>query len=130
MEGPTSSWGSRNMMMMRMMKIFKSAPTCFRWQRNRHQGALWSETCCSTFKYFIILIISMNYIFVHLLGNKVFNCHWCTVKTWRQSAVSLLWDIPHLMTITANREVKKRTRNVHNYVRWTYRSTFSQLICL
>jgi len=34
---------------------------------------LWSETCCSTFKYLIILIISTNYIFLHLLDNNVFN---------------------------------------------------------
>jgi len=32
---------------------------------------LWSETCWSTFKYFIILIIPTKYIFVHLLDNKV-----------------------------------------------------------
>ena len=32
-----------------------------------------SETCWSTFKYFIILIISTNYILVHLLDNEVFN---------------------------------------------------------
>ena len=37
---------------------------------------LWSETHWSTFKYFIILIISTNYIFVHLLDNKVFDCEW------------------------------------------------------
>jgi len=29
----------------------------------------------STFKYFIILIVSMNYIFGHKLDNKVFICH-------------------------------------------------------
>ena len=34
---------------------------------------LWSKICWSNFKYFIIiLIVSMNYIFVHLLANKVF----------------------------------------------------------
>jgi len=34
---------------------------------------LWSETCWSNFKYLIIiLIVSTNYIFVHLLDNKVF----------------------------------------------------------
>ena len=32
-----------------------------------------SETCWSTFKYLIILIISTNCIFLHLLDNKVFN---------------------------------------------------------
>jgi len=32
-----------------------------------------SEACWRTFKYFIIVIISMNYIFVHLLDNKVLN---------------------------------------------------------
>ena len=47
---------------------------------------LWSETCWSTFNYFITLIISMNYIFVHLLDNKFLNCHWCTVKTWKSNA--------------------------------------------
>ena len=35
-----------------------------------------AETCWSNFKYFvyfvIILIVSTNYIFVHLLDNKVF----------------------------------------------------------
>ena len=36
---------------------------------------LQSETGRSTFKYFIILTISTNYIFVHLLDNKVFNFH-------------------------------------------------------
>jgi len=44
---------------------------------------LWSKTCWSNFKYFITLTISTNYRFVHLLANKVFNCHWCTVQTWR-----------------------------------------------
>ena len=34
---------------------------------------LLSETCWSTFKYLVILIISTNYIFLHLLDNKVFN---------------------------------------------------------
>ena len=35
---------------------------------------LWSDTCWSNFKYFIIiLIVSTNYIFVHLLDNKVFS---------------------------------------------------------
>jgi len=33
---------------------------------------LWSETCWSTFKYFIILILSTNYIFVQKLDNEVF----------------------------------------------------------
>jgi len=34
---------------------------------------LWSETCWDNFKYFIIiLIVSTNYIFVHLLDNKLF----------------------------------------------------------
>ena len=32
---------------------------------------LWSETCRSTFKYFIILIVSTNYIFEHKLDNKI-----------------------------------------------------------
>ena len=40
---------------------------------------LWSETRWSNFKYFkyfiIILIVSTNYIFVHLLDNKVFNSY-------------------------------------------------------
>ena len=33
---------------------------------------LLSETCWSTFRCFTILIISTNYIFVHLLDNEVF----------------------------------------------------------
>jgi len=44
---------------------------------------LWSETCWSTFKYFIILIVSTNYIIVYKLDNNVFICWWCTVQTWR-----------------------------------------------
>jgi len=32
-----------------------------------------SETCWGTFKYFIILIVSTNYIFVHLLDSRVFS---------------------------------------------------------
>jgi hypothetical protein len=32
----------------------------------------------SSFKYFIILIVSMNYIFVRKLDNKIFNCE----ATW------------------------------------------------
>jgi len=33
---------------------------------------LWSETCWSNFKYFIIILtVSTNYIFVHLLHNSV-----------------------------------------------------------
>jgi len=34
---------------------------------------LWSETCWSTFKYFIILIVSTNYMLVHQLDNTVFE---------------------------------------------------------
>ena len=33
-------------------------------------GSLWSGTCWSTFKYFIIFLIYTNHIFVHLLDNK------------------------------------------------------------
>ena len=47
---------------------------------------LWSETCWSTFKYFIILIVNILCI-VHWLDNKVFNYHWSTAQTWR-----LLWQ--------------------------------------
>ena len=36
-----------------------------------------SETCWSTFKYFINLVMSTNYIFVHLLDNKVINVKFC-----------------------------------------------------
>jgi len=32
----------------------------------------------------VILILSANYIFVHLSSNY-FNRHWCTVQTWRYS---------------------------------------------
>jgi len=53
----------------------------------------WSETCWSTFKYFIILIISKNYIFVHLLVNKVFNRHWRTVQTWRTMFCCLIFVV-------------------------------------
>ena len=35
---------------------------------------LWSETYWSTFKYFIILIVSTFYIIVHKLDNKIFIC--------------------------------------------------------
>jgi len=66
--------------MVKNYKIFKIAPTCFGSQRIHHQGALrvhstWlklQETCWRTFKYFIILTMSTNYIFVHLLDSKVF----------------------------------------------------------
>jgi len=54
---------------------------------------LWSETCWSTLKYFIISIISTNYIFVHLLDNKVFNCHLCSLQTWRSSGFTSLHKI-------------------------------------
>ena len=47
-----------------------------------------SETCWSNFKYFnyftIILIVSTNYVFVHLLDNKVFQSsliHGTNMKT-------------------------------------------------
>jgi len=48
-------------------KIIKCAATCFGSQRIHHQGALysawlWNETCWSTFKYFIILIVFIYYI--------------------------------------------------------------------
>jgi len=47
-------------MQLELLKIFKIAPTCF--------GSI-----LNIFKYFIIILIaSMNYIFVHLLDNKVF----------------------------------------------------------
>jgi len=44
---------------------------------------LWSETCCSTFKYFIILSVSTYYIMRISWINIVFIYHWCTVQTWR-----------------------------------------------
>ena len=50
---------------------------------------LLSETCWNTFKYFIILMISMNYIFVHLLDNKVFNCT-CEIYHFTQKIVLTL----------------------------------------
>ena len=34
---------------------------------------LWFETYWNTFKYFLILIMYTNYMFVHLLDNKVFK---------------------------------------------------------
>jgi len=46
---------------------------------------LWSETCWSAFKYFIILIVSTNNILCLSWIKKVFNYHWCTVQTWRKS---------------------------------------------
>ena len=54
-----------------VFKIFKIAPD--------HKG---SETCWSNFEYFIIiLIVSTNYIFVHLLDNKVLQSRSIN-KTW------------------------------------------------
>ena len=55
---------------------------------------LWSETCWSNFKYFfkyfiIILIVSTNCIFVHLLDNKVF-CFLQKVKIFKLSR-SCIW---------------------------------------
>ena len=44
---------------------------------------LWTETCWSTFKYFIILIVSTYYILCISWIIKCFNYHWCTVQTWR-----------------------------------------------
>jgi len=52
---------------------------------------LWSETCWSTFKYFTILIVSTYYILCISWIKKVFNYHWCTVRTWRFRA-----DIPSI----------------------------------
>jgi len=34
---------------------------------------LWSETCWSTFKYFVILIVPTYYIIVHKLDNNIFK---------------------------------------------------------
>ena len=42
---------------------------------------LWSKTCWSTFKYFIILIVSTNCILVHQLDNKVFESYFI-LKNW------------------------------------------------
>jgi len=47
---------------IKYLKIFKIVPTCFGSQGIHHQGAI-----LNIFKYFIT-----NYIFVHLLDNKVF----------------------------------------------------------
>jgi len=53
---------------------------------------LWSETWWSTFKYFIILIISTNYIFVHLLDNKVFNVSSVLLSNW--DSMKMVWFYP------------------------------------
>ena len=63
---------------------------------------LWSEICWSIFKYFeifyIILVISSNYIFVHLLDIKVFLSplkHGTNMKThtyvWIRKRCSLIY---------------------------------------
>ena len=69
-------------------KIFKNCSSIFWIKGIHHQGALYSielpddgslvirnnvGAILNIFKYFvIILIVSTNYVFVHLLGNKVF----------------------------------------------------------
>ena len=37
---------------------------------------LWSETWWSTFKYFIILIVSTCYLIVHKLDNEIFIAYY------------------------------------------------------
>ena len=54
---------------------------------------LWSETCWNTFKYFIILIVYIYYIFVHWLDNKLFNCHWWMVQTRRTMYCCLIFVV-------------------------------------
>jgi len=70
---------------IKYLKIFKIAPTCFRLQEIHHQGAWLAKHCLkppddgslvirnilNIFKYFvIILIVSTNYIFARLLDNN------------------------------------------------------------
>jgi len=76
---------------------------------------LWSETCRSTFKHFIMLIVTTNYILVHQLDNKVFECHWCTVQTWRSSNPVFLHTCPPMKTeqcVPKRRHIKFRRRGI------------------
>ena len=69
---------------------------------------LWSETCWSNFKYFkyfiIIIIVSTNYIFVHLLDNKVFWCYLLYTYSMVQSPWEVNW-------FAASQEIPRISRN-------------------
>ena len=64
---------------------------------------LWSETCWSIFKYFIILIVSTNYILcissiikcltIQLSSNSMEQCPWeATSSSVSQEIPSILWN--------------------------------------
>jgi hypothetical protein len=42
----------------------------------------------------------------------------------KNNLLSVSQDVSHLLTITANKEGKKRTKNIHNYVKWKHCWTF------
>jgi len=95
---------------IKVIKYLKLLPTCFGSQRTHHQGALyiaWLKITVilvifsqalykapwwwifydpkhvgSTSKYFIILIVSKNYI---LCISWIIKCNWCMVQTRRSS---------------------------------------------
>ena len=67
---------------------------------------LWSETCWNNFKYFIIiLIVSTNCIFVHLLENKVF---WCYLFYTHSMVQSPSWVAN---CFAASQEISRISRN-------------------
>jgi len=53
-----------------------------------HHGSCVIPDMLEHFKYFIILIVSTNYIFVHLLDNKkCFNRHRCTMQKHEKNTI-------------------------------------------
>ena len=70
---------------------------------------LWSETCWSNFKYFIILIVST----VHWLDNEVFDYHWCTVQTCR--LLNLISYFKRLMGKLATAQCFQYCQNNHPF---------------
>ena len=66
--------------------------------------SLWSDTCWSTFKYFIILNISTYYIIVHKLDNKIFIylmgiCYIISDKPFQLAVKILFWTHAHFVSL-------------------------------
>jgi len=61
--------------MFRITEDPSSGSLVQRLAKNYNNGSIVSIDMLEHFKYFIILILSTNYIFVNLLDTKVFNRH-------------------------------------------------------
>ena len=82
-----------------------------------HTGPVTGSLYLYNFNY------STHYIFVYLLDNKVFNCHWCTVQTWR-------WMRKTLLILVNNHRISKNFITRRNTIIFFGQSiSYFKIIC-